>query len=191
MIDFSAARQAMIDSQLRTSGVSARFAIDRMMAVPRENYVPAASQAMAYIDRSIPLDNGRRLAAPVFHGLLLTEAAPHADDRVLVVDSGAGYLAALVEPLVASVTVVTPDAPNAQDVRPFSLVLVDGAIEHVPDSLARQMADGGRIVTGMVDSGVTRLATGRKAGDSVTLLPLIEMGIPRMAEFDRPQVWSF
>ena len=72
-----------------------------------------------------------------------------------------------------------------------TLVLVDGAIEHVPASLAKLVGEGGRIVTGMVDRGVTRLATGRKSGKALALLPLAEMGIPRLGAFDRPQNWSF
>ena len=58
-------------------------------------------------------------------------------------------------------------------------------------ALAKLVAENGRIVTGMVDRGVTRLATGRKSGKALALLPLAEMGIPRLGAFDRPQSWSF
>jgi protein-L-isoaspartate(D-aspartate) O-methyltransferase len=47
------------------------------------------------------------------------------------------------------------------------------------------------VVTGLALNGVTRMAVGRKVGGAVALQPLIEIGIPRLAAFDRPKVWSF
>lgn len=187
------ARSAMIDSQLRTSGVNEEFVLARMSALAREEFVPEAARANAYVDRAIRLGEGRFLAAPLVHGMMLAEARPSAEDNALVVDGGSGYLAALIEPLVGSMAVISPeDAMRGAKKRgEFSLVLIDGAIEHVPASLARLVADGGRIVTGLVERSVTRLATGRKAGGSLGLLPLAEIGIPRLGAFDRPASWSF
>jgi protein-L-isoaspartate(D-aspartate) O-methyltransferase len=191
-LDYAAARKAMLDSQLRTSGVNDDFVLERMGTVAREDFVPQAAKATAYMDRAIRLESGGFLPAPLFHGAMLAEARPTMDDSVLVIDGGSGYLPALVEPLVAELDTVTPDkAANGAKRGAYTLVLVDGAIEHVPAALAKLVADGGRIVTGMVERGVTRLATGRKSGKALALLPLAEMGIPRLGAFDRPQSWSF
>ncbi len=190
--DFAAARKAMIDSQLRTSGVNDAFVLERMSAVAREDFVPESARATAYMDRAIRLEDGGFLPAPVFHGAMLAEARPTVEDRTLVVDAGSGYLPALVEPLVGKLDTIAPDkAANGSKRGDYTLVLVDGAIEHVPPVLAKLVAEGGRIVTGMVDRDVTRLATGRKSGKALALLPLAEMGIPRLGAFDRPQSWSF
>ena len=190
--DHSAARKAMIDSQLRTSGVNDAFVLERMGSVAREDFVPESAKATAYMDRAIRLETGGFLPAPVFHGAMLAEARPTTGDRTLVVDAGSGYLPALVEPLVGTLDTISPDkAANGGKRGDYTLVLVDGAIEHVPPALAKLVAEGGRIVTGMVDRGVTRLATGRKSGKALALLPLAEMGIPRLGAFDRPQSWSF
>ena len=189
--DYAAARKAMIDSQLRTSGVNEPFVLERMGAVAREDFVPESAKGTAYMDRAIRLGDGGSLPAPLFHGAMLAEARPTSDDKVLVVDGGSGYLTALVEPLVASVKTISPS--EALDARKgdYSLVLVDGAIEHVPANMAKLVAEGGRIVTGLVERGVTRLATGRKSGKALALLPLAEMGVPRMGAFDKPESWSF
>lgn len=190
--DFAAARRAMIDSQLRTSGVNEPFVLERMDAIAREDFVPEAMRTAAYTDRAIRLGEGKALPAPLFHGMMLTEAQPKADDSVLVVDGGSGYLAALVGPLVGSLKVLSADEiVGAKKKGAYSLVLIDGAIEHVPAELANLVAEGGRIVTGLVDRGVTRLATGRKAAGSLALLPLAEIGVPRLNPFDRPASWSF
>ncbi|WP_234026936.1 protein-L-isoaspartate O-methyltransferase [Erythrobacter sp. HKB08] len=192
-MNFEAARRAMIDSQLRTSGVNEDFVLSRMSTVAREDFVPEASRNVAYIDRAIPLANGRRMAAPLFYGMVLAEAQPSADDSVLIFDAGSGYLAELVRPLVASVDTVDPEeaAAKSSKRKTYSLVLVDGAIEEVSPHLAKRIADGGRIVTGLSRDGVTRLAIGRKTNSDVALLPLAEIGIPRLSEFDKPKAWSF
>ena len=68
---------------------------------------------------------------------------------------------------------------------------MDGAAEELPDSLTRRLADGGRVLTGLVTKGVTRLAVGRKTAGGVALLPLAELGVPRLTEFDKATGWSF
>lgn len=189
----AAARRAMIDSQLRVSGVNADFVLTAVNSVPREDHVPADARALAYIDRAVPLGEGRFLAAPLFYGRLLSEAAPTAQDKVLVVDGGSGYLPALVRTLGAAVAVTDPAsaAAGAPGNGAFTLLLIDGAIEQLPAGLAGSLADEGRVATGTVERGVTRLAVGRKVGGDVALLPIAEMGIPVLPAFARPKGWSF
>ena len=188
-----AARRAMIDSQLRTSGVNADFVLRRMGAVAREDFVPESARGFAYIDRAIALGHGRHLAAPVVQGMMLQEARPTAADRALLVDGGSGYLAALLRPLVGTLEVVTADQAVGKSRKggDFTLLMIDGAVEQLPDALVRRLADQGRVVTGVVANGVSRLAIGRKAAGHVALLPLAELGIPALPGFAAPKEWSF
>ncbi|MDX1581740.1 MAG: protein-L-isoaspartate O-methyltransferase, partial [Alphaproteobacteria bacterium] len=183
--DMTAARKAMIDSQLRTSGVNEPFVLARMGAVAREDFVPEGARSIAYMDRAIPLGDGRHLAAPLVHGKMLAEARPTQNDNVLVVESGSGYLAELLRALVGKLDIKSVEevASGKKGRKAYSLIMVDGAIEQMPESLAKQLEEGGRIVTGLVLRGVTRLATGRKVAGQVTLRPLAEIGIPVLAEF--------
>ncbi|MBE5074318.1 protein-L-isoaspartate O-methyltransferase [Erythrobacteraceae bacterium E2-1 Yellow Sea] len=183
----------MIDSQLRTSGVNEEFVLARMNAVPREDFVPDEVKPVAYMDRAVPLGNGRFLSAPLVHGKLLAEARPTADDSVLVVEGGTAYLAELARPLVGSLdTVSAADAAAGKVKRKnYTLMLIDGAVETLPDSLTKRLAEDGRIVTGMVTRGVTRLAAGRKVGGQVALQTLAELGIPVLHDFDQLKGWSF
>lgn len=189
----SAARKAMIDSQLRTSGVNALYVLERMGSVAREDFVPAAARGIAYIDRAIDLGTGRYLGAPLVQGLMLQEARPTLQDSALLVDGGSGYLAELLRPLVGSLTVIAAaDAAAATRKKDeATLLIVDGAIEQWPDSLAQRLAEGGRVVCGVVRNGLTRLAMGRKAAGQVALLPLAEIGMPVLPEFAARKEWSF
>jgi len=192
MPDTAAARRAMIDSQLRVSGVNDPAIIAAFAAVPRDEFVPAAVKAAAYVDRAVALADGHMLAAPLFYGRMLTEAGLGPQDTVLVV-SPCGYLAALVEALGCPVERMDPAQAAAarKSTARASVILIDGAIEQLPAGLASRLADGGRIVTGLAERGVTRLATGTRTAGDVALLPLAEMGIPVLAEFAAPRRWSF
>ena len=190
--DTQIARRAMIDSQLRTSGVNEEYALARMLAVPREDFLPADKAAQAYIDRAVSLGEQGHLAAPLFYGKLLLEAAPAPTDRVLVVSGGTGYLAALIAPLVGTVTQVSAaDAADLTGAGEYDLVVIDGAIEQLPEGLAAALADNGRIVTGLVLRQVTRLASGRKIAGQVNLQPVEDLGIPVLAAFNAPKRWTF
>jgi len=190
--DYAAARRHMIESQLRTSGINDRFVLDRMKAVPREDYVPEGARAAAYVDRQIPLGAGAYLASPLAHGQILTHARPTGDDRTLVIGPATGYLAALLSPLVAELRETTPDQVLAGNVDAvFGLVVVDGAVEQVPESLIATLAPEGRLVTGMIRKGVTRLEIGRRSGTQIALISLTETQLPRLPAFDKPQGWTF
>lgn len=187
-------RRAMIDSQLRTSGVNEEYVLARMLSLPREDFLPADKASVAYIDRAVMLGEGGHLAAPLFYGKLLIEAAPEPDDRVLVVDGGTGYLGALLRPLVGELTSISAaDAATGASVSTggYSLIVIDGAIDQLPDALIAQVADDGRIVTGLVLRQVTRLASGRKVGGKVNLQPVEDLGIPALPAFSVPKGWTF
>lgn len=191
--DTTAARKAMIDSQLRTSGVNEEFVLARMLAVPREDYLPADRASLAYIDRSIALGEAGHLAAPLFYGKLLLEAAPAPTDRVLLVEGGTGYLAELLRPLVAEVTTVSAADAAAGNLPEgtYSLILVDGAIEQLPEAFGAALEENGLIVSGLLLRKVTRLASGRKVAGQVALSPVEDLGIPVLHGFDRPKSWTF
>lgn len=192
---YEAARRAMIDSQLRVSGVNDPAILAAFAAVAREDHVPAAARAVAYIDRAVPLGGGAMLAPALSHGQMLTAAAPTSDDRVLVIGRPGGYLAALAAQLCASVTVGAPDTnwANADwtSAAPFSLVLIDGAIEVAPEGLAAVLADQGRVVTGLIERGVARLAIGRRVGGKLAFTTLAEADFAPLPEFVAKKSWSF
>ena len=184
-----AARRAMIDSQLRPSGVNEPAVLAAFNRVRREDFVPATARGVAYMDRAVPLGGGRVLAPPLSHGLMLMEAAPTQADRALLVEGGSGYLAALLGPLVGSLDVIAPGAAAVG--QGYTLLLIDGAIERLPQALSEALATDARVVTGLIERGVPRLATGRKAAGGVGFLTLGEADFAPLAEYAQPAKWSF
>ena len=192
-MDHSAARRAMIDSQLRPEAVTDAAVLAAMASIPREDYVPVEARASAYSDRPIPLGEGRSMMAPAALGRLLSELAPRAGERALVVGAATGYSAALLQHMGLDVTSADgPDAGQAKDMtEPFDLVLIDGAVEQVPQSLIDRLVEGGRLATALRDRGVSRLAIGRAAAGRLGLRTIVDAEVAPLPHFERPRAFTF
>jgi protein-L-isoaspartate(D-aspartate) O-methyltransferase len=213
--DFSTMRTAMVKSQLRTNNVSDPRVVAAMEAVAREDFVPADRKALAYVDVSIPLGKGRALNAPMATARLLTEAALRPVDKVLLIGAATGYAAALLAQLVDHVTAVEEDSALAtqataalggnprvtivndaltngcQKGAPYDVIVVDGAVAALGEALTNQLAEGGRLVTGVIERGVTRLARGRRAGGSVSVVAFADVETVILPGFDTPAGFTF
>lgn len=187
--DFSAARRAMIDSQLRPQGVSDPAVLAAMASVPREEFVPEAVRPLAYTDRPLDLGGGKAMMPPAALGKLIMALEPRAGERALVVGSGNGYAARVLESLGLEVDVAA-DAGGAGKAG-YDIILIDGAVEEVPDTLAARLSPNGRLGTGISDNGVTRVAVGRRAGASLGLRRFADVQVPVLTGFNRPRAFTF
>lgn len=211
---FEHMRRAMIASQLRTTGTNDPRVLAAMGEVPRERFVPAARASLAYADALVPLKLGRDFNSPMALGRLLTEASPRPNERALVVAAATGYAAAVLARLAGSVVALEEDPELAAEARanlagsgitlaegpladgwpegaPYDLILIDGAVESVPDSLVAQLADGGRLASGLVENGVTRLAIGRRAGEGFGMAAFADAAAAILPGFAKPRAFRF
>ena len=124
---------------------------------------------------------------------MLAEAAPKSTDRALVIESGTGYLAELLRPLVASVDTLDASelARGKSKLKDFDLVLVDGALGDVPKSLVKTLAENGRVVSGIIDGDIPRLAVGRRTGDRIAFDMVDDTALPALPMFAQAKEWSF
>ena len=74
---------------------------------------------------------------------------------------------------------------------PYDQILIDGAIDHIPDAIVAQLADGGRLGTALIDRGVSRLIVGRKSGGAFGFLTVSDAGSPALPGFERPKTFTF
>src|ERR1700676_4312598 len=101
-MDTLAARQQMVDQQIRTWEVLDPRVLDVLSAVPREAFVPPEYRELAFADAPIPIGFGQTMLAPKLQGRILQALGPGAGDSVLEVGSGTGYLSAALSLLGAS-----------------------------------------------------------------------------------------
>lgn len=207
---FEKMRVAMVDSQLRTTGVNDPGVLAAVRAVPRERFVPASRAALAYADAPVELAPGRWMIEPMVLGLLLTHARIGAGDRVLVVGAATGYAAAVIARLTPHVTAVEEDAGLAATARangvavdegpliagwpaaaPYDVIFIDGAVAELPPALLAQ-AEGGRIAAVIVGAdGVGRATVGRVVGGYFAGTGFIETGAAVLPGFARAAKFMF
>ncbi|MGI4876178.1 MAG: protein-L-isoaspartate O-methyltransferase family protein [Janthinobacterium lividum] len=208
---FDKMRTAMVDSQLRTTGVNDPSVLAAIRAVPRERFVPAARAAQAYADAAVELVPGRWLIEPMVFGLLVTNAHVEPGDRVLVVGAGSGYSAAVIGQLTPHVTALEQDPALAALARangiavvegplvdgwpaaaPYDVLFCDGAVAELPPALLAQASDGARLAAVVVGpDGVGRATVGRVFGGRFTGTGFIETGAAMLPGFGRAAGFVF
>ncbi len=214
-LDFQAMRRAMVVSQLRTNAVNDPRVTAAIEAVAREDFVPAERRSVAYVDRAVPLSGARALNPALVTARLIVEAGISGDDKVLIVGAASGYAAAVVAGLAASVVALESDADLAAQAKahlknianvsvvtgdlakghaksaPYDVILVDGAIEEVPDALIKQLADNGRLAAAVIDGGVSRLCVGYKAGSGFGFDIVMDADAVVLPGFSTPKGFAF
>ncbi len=193
-LDFQAMRRAMVDSQLRTNAVNDPRVTAAIETVAREDFVPADRRAIAYIDRAVPLSDKRAMNPALVTARLIVEAGLESSDKVLIVGAASGYAAAVVAGHVQSVVALESGADLAKGHAkgaPYDVILIDGAVEDLPDALVRQLADGGRLAGALIQGGVSRLCIGYKAGDGFGVNPVMDADAVALPGFAKPKGFTF
>ena len=165
------ARFNMIEQQIRPWNVLDQDVLDLLVVVKREDFVPAAHKALAFVDTEIPLPGGEAMFTPKIEARLLQEVQLKKHENVLEIGTGSGYMAALlahkgrhvtsVEILpelkqfaeanlaragVSNVTVELGDgAQGWSQGAPFDVIVISGALEALPEAFLKQVKVGGRI----------------------------------------------
>jgi protein-L-isoaspartate(D-aspartate) O-methyltransferase len=208
--DYSASRATMIDSQLRPQGVNNPAVVEAIAGVARERFVAPEARPVAYSDRAVPIGNGRLMSSATVLGLLLTEITPVAGERALVVGCGTGYSATVIKALGCEVLGLEADRALASEARghgievvegplehgwkkraPYDFILIDGAIEYIPDPIVAQLTPTGRLGTSLLELGVARLVVGRRAGAGFGLHSLADFGTAALPGFIKPRGFTF
>lgn len=217
-MDFGAARENMIECQLRTNKITDSRILGAMATLPRERFVPREREGMAYVDVDIPCGEGRCLMTAMASGRLIQEAGIGPEDEVLCIGAGTGYSVAVMANLAASVIALEseptcvkksselfaelsldnavvvegplPEGWKAES--PYNVIFVDGMISEVPNQIFDQLADGGRLVA-IVDSGngIGCATLFVKLSGNVSSRGIFDINVGRLPEFDKKQEFVF
>jgi protein-L-isoaspartate(D-aspartate) O-methyltransferase len=165
------ARFNMIEQQIRPWNVLDQDVLDLLVVVKREDFVPSAHKALAFVDTDIPLPGGESMFTPKIEARILQEVQVKKHENVLEIGAGSGYMAALLAHKARHVTTVEirPELKTMAEVNlaragisnvtvelgngaqgwtkgaPFDVIVVSGALEELPDAMLKQLKVGGRI----------------------------------------------
>jgi len=213
--NFESMRKAMLLSQLRPSDVNDPKIIAAIGRVQREDFVPASLRNIAYADRGVHIGQGRYLNPPITTGRFLEAANLTADDDLLIIGAGTGYLAAVAAQLAGQITAVEESSKlcnaakqNLDGIanikvekaklavgisarKPYSAIIIDGAVEHIPESITDLLGENGRLVCAMLDQSVTRLAIGHKINGSIGYNYFADCGCAALPGFQEKRSFEF
>jgi protein-L-isoaspartate(D-aspartate) O-methyltransferase len=171
-VEFTAARERMVERQIAARGVRDARVLEAMRAVPRHLFVSAAAQEHAYDDRALPITEGQTISQPYMVAIMTEALAPDPHHRVLEIGTGSGYQTAVLSRLCGTVfsierrpalaflarqtlhslgvtNVVVHVADGTEGLpqsAPFDRILVTAGAPSVPGALQAQLATGGRLV---------------------------------------------
>ena len=220
MMDFARLRRQFVDNQVRTSEVTDRDLVSAILDIPREIFVPEGERPFAYSDRELRMSAQapeRRMLDPVQLARLLQALPVSAASTVLVVGAGTGYAAALLSRLAERVVALEPHedlaaaatanlrrvgAGNVNVVHgalaeghaaeaPYDAILVDGAIEIVPDALVAQIRGGGQMAAIERGERISRAMLYERVGEGFTKWPLFEAWATLLPGFEKPHSFVF
>ena len=218
-------RQTMVDCQIRTFDVTDQTVLDRFLETPREIYVPGALAALAYSDAPLEIVSAegetRCLLTPMVLARMVQGAGVKSDDRILDVAGGAGYTAAILAGLGASVVtldsisslsalagtqlaraglaataVCGPLDASAGIEGVFDLIFVNGAVEEGLEPLLARLAPGGRLLVVQRSAGdpsgnAAKVVRFEKTGDDVSRRVLFDAPAALLAPFARRPIFVF
>lgn len=184
MQDFATRRTMMVDTQVRPNDVTKFPIIAAMLHVPREEFVPASRREAAYIGENVEIAAGRVLLEPRNFAKMLDGLDIQPDDLVLDLGCGLGYSAAVIAEMAEAVVALDDEemaaqaeaalaqagadnvavvagelAAGAPQHGPYDAILIEGGIEAVPQAIADQLKEGGRIAAIFMEGvlGVARI----------------------------------
>ena len=201
----------MVDTQVRPNDVTKYNVIAAMLEIPREEFVPDSRRDVAYVGENIEIARGRVVLEPRTIAKMIDALDLQPTELVLNLAAGYGYTAAVLGRLAQAVVAVEEDAEMAAEATrrlagigadnvavvqgplaaghkaeaPYDAILIEGAIEELPESLAEQLAEGGRIITLFLDATVGVVRSGVKLDGVITWRYAFNAGAPVVPGFRR------
>jgi protein-L-isoaspartate(D-aspartate) O-methyltransferase len=217
MIDYAAARVAMVDRQVRTADVTRYPIIAAMLAVPREEYLPPALRPVAYLGEHVPLAPGRVLLDPRVFAKMLDALNVGPADLVLDVGCGYGYSTAVLAEMAEAVVALEEDealaaeadallaargvdtavvqagalAAGVPEHGPFDAIIIEGAVEVVSEALAVQLKPGGRIAAIFTDGRAGQARLGTRTAGGIAWRRIFDATAPVLPGFAATKAFEF
>jgi protein-L-isoaspartate(D-aspartate) O-methyltransferase len=208
----------MIEQQIRPWDVLDPAVLALLSVVKREEFVPLAHKALAFVDMELPLPGGQCMLAPKVEARLLQELNVQPHEKVLEIGAGSGYMAALlahraqrvitleINPELARLArtnlqqagirnVEVREADGAKDVAvdgPFDVILLSGSVAEVPQPLLNQLKVGGRLAAIVGYDPVMRATIVTRGGETAfhAIQPWDTVA-PRLQNFPEPSRFNF
>ena len=186
--DFAAAREIMVDSQVRTQDVTDLAIIDAMRAFPREALAPAGKTWLAYADSEIEYAPGRWMLRPRDVAKLLQALRPRAYEKALAI--AAPYAAEILASI--GLDVARLEGGDLRDVAgSWDVIVCEGAVAKAPASWVSALATGGRLGVVERDGPIGRATLYIRTEEAIGVRPVFDCTPPVLAGFEPARGFTF
>ena len=213
MSDYAARRTMMVDTQVRPSDVTKFPVIAAMLEVPRESYLPRGRREEAYVSNNVALTEGRVMLEPRTFAKLLDALDIEPNELILDIGCGLGYSTAIIAKLGQAVVAIEQDddmateaetmllesgVDNAAVVKaelnqgmakhgPYDVIMLQGGVEQVPETILDQLKEGGRIGAIFMENALGVVRVGYKVDGKMNWRFSFNASAPVLPGYAHPQ----
>jgi protein-L-isoaspartate(D-aspartate) O-methyltransferase len=187
--DFAAARQNMVDCQVRPADVTDLAIQDAMLAVARETLCPPGKTSLAYADVEIPCGEGRFLMRPRDVGKLLQALRPKTGEKALAI--AAPYAAQVLEAMGLEVDRLDGENLLAAKTGLYDVVICEGAVSAAPPAWLKALGEGGRLALVERDGPVGRARLYARTEQGIGARDVFDATPPVLPGFERKSQFAF
>ena len=216
MTDYAQRRRLMVDTQVRPSDVTKFPIIDAMLSVPREEFVPDAAREAAYAGEHVDVAPGRVILDPRTLAKMLDALDFEGTELVLDIGGWLGYSSAVIARLAQAVVMVEEDeaaaaeaqgilsstgadavivhqgalAAGAAEHGPYDMILIEGGVAELPETIVAQLKEGGRIACLFMEGALGIVRIGHKIDGQISWRFAFNAGAPVLPGFQRQAAFA-
>ena len=207
----------MIDGQIRPINGISKEVISAFASVNRSDFVPEDLISGSYTEKNLKLSSDRYLLKPNLIAAIINHVLPKSNESILVLPASTGYSSAIISNLAETVIAIEEEDnlisiaekgmnksginnvviikkkinENCLDQGPFNAIIVEGAIEYLPDQFLNQLENNGRLLALISKEDVTNAILYVKNENSINSRFLFSCDAPKLNFFKKKNSFSF
>ena len=216
-MDQTTQNKNMIDGQIRPINGISKEIISAFSSINRSNFVPEEFSLRSYTEKNLKLSTNRYLLRPNLIGEIINHVSPKTNETILVLPASTGYSSAVISNLAETVIAIEEDEnlisiaenglkksginnvaiikkkinDNCLDQGPFNAILIEGAIDYLPEQFLEQLENYGRLFAMIKEDNVTNARLFIKNENSISSRFLFSCDAPKLNFFKKKNSFSF
>ena len=207
----------MIDGQIRPINGISKEVISAFSSVNRADFVPDNLILRSFTEKNLKLSSDRYFLRPNLIGEIINHVLPQSNETILVLPAATGYLSAIISNLAETVIAIEEEEnfisiaekgmnksginnvvilrkkinENCLDQGPFDAIIIEGAIDYLPDQFLEQLGNKGRLFAMINEEDVTNATLFIKNENSINSRFLFSCDAPKLNFFNKKNSFSF
>ena len=207
----------MVQGQIKPINGMNEKLVSIFNSLNREDFMPEEFKESAYVEKNLALSNHRVILKPELVAKIAMHIALKENENVLILGSTTGYLTAILSLIAETVIVVEEDDSfiksseiatkenNLNNViyinksilsgcieqSPFNAIIIEGAVDHVPQKLLNQLENDGRLIAILSENGLCNAKMFTRKEAVFYTKQLFPCSLPVLPSFKEKNIFSF